>query len=800
MNERTQTLRDRILDTTPEICPDRGIAYTRSYQETEGLPPVLRKARALERVLKDMTVYISPGELIVGNQQSKPKSAPLFPEYGVKWLAEEVDSFPERTLDRFLVSPPARAAIETVVDYWDGKTHQDLCMGKLAYLLPGDLEGAYDTATCSLNQVICNMCHTSNGDGHIIADYGKVLTVGLGGIMEEAKEALARLNRRSEEGVKKALFLEAVVISCQAVIEFSRRYARLARQLAQSAQPPRQDELLHIAAQCERVPEHGAQSFHEALQAMWLVHVVLQIESNGQSISFGRFDQLLWPFYERDVTGGTITRQEALELVECFFVKSLELNKVREWGATEYMTGYSMFQTLTIGGQTPGGEDATNDLSYLVLEATAQLQVTEPTTVVRIHSRTPEDFFKAAVRTLLEHGGGLPAFFNDDVGIPLLLNTGQGMSLAEARDWAIMGCVEPVVPGKFNNATGGVCQINLLKLLELALNDGVNPDTGRALRCGRGKLGEMSSFDQLWEAYREQLAHYASFIPMFDSITCSSYAELNPTPFLSALIEGRIQDGKDVSEGWGSQNYNVDLVEAHGVVNVGNALAAIKKLVFEEEAIGGEELLEALHNDFAGTERLRQLLLNGAPKFGNDDPYVDELVKRVLDEVVAVMRSYRPPRGGCYGVSTQTTTSNVPYGRIVGASADGRRAREPLGDNNSPAAGTDRNGPTAAMKSVARLDHIQVAMGTLFNMKFHPVSLQGEERMHKFMNLLRTFFDDKGFQVQFNVVSPEVLRAAQEEPEAYRNLIVKVAGYSARFGDLDRQLQDQIIARSTFEV
>ena len=800
MNERTQKLRDQILDSVPEICPERGVAYTRSYQETEGLPPILRKARALERVLQDMTVYINPGELIVGNQQSKPKSAPLFPEYGVKWLAKEVDSFPERTLDKFLVSPEARQAIELVVDYWDGKTHQDLCMGKTAYLLPEEIKHAYDVGNCSLNQVICNMCHTSNGDGHIIGDYAKVLSVGLGGIMEEAREALRGLDRRTEASIKRALFLEAVLISCQAVIDFSRRYGALARERAQSASPVRKRELLRIADICQRVPEHGAQDFYEALQAMWLVHVVLQIESNGQSISFGRFDQILWPYYQKGLNSGGLTREEALELVECFFIKSLELNKVREWGATEYMTGYSMFQTLTIGGQTPGGEDATNELSYLALEATAQLKVTEPTTVVRIHSGTPEDFFLEAVRTLMEHGGGLPAFFNDDVGIPLLLNTGQGMSLAEARDWAIMGCVEPVVPGKFNNATGGVCQINLLKLLELTLNNGVNPDTGLALCPGRGKLGEVESFDQLWEAYREQLVYYASFIPLFDSITCSSYAELNPTPFLSALIAGRIQDGLDVSEGWGSQNYNVDLVEAHGVVNVGNALAAIKKLVFEDQVISGEQLLGALQDDFAGQERLRQLLVNGAPKFGNDDPYVDGLVKRVLDEVVAVMRSHTPPRGGCYGVSTQTTTSNVPYGRIVGASADGRRAREPLGDNNSPAAGTDRDGPTAAMKSVARLDHIQVSMGTLFNMKFHPVSLQGEERMRKFMSLLRTFFDEKGFQVQFNVVSPEVLKAAQEKPEEYRNLIVKVAGYSARFGDLDKQLQDQIIARSTFEI
>jgi len=796
MNKRIDNLKSMVMNSVHEICPDRALAITESFKLTEGKPVVIRRALAFKKILEDMRIYVLPGELIVGNQAGKPRAAPLFPEFGVGWLSKELDLLPKRRYDSFQVSRQTKRAVEPVIAYWKGKTHEDLVVEKTKHSLPEEIKHAYDFNSYSLNQVICNASHTSTGDGHIIADYEKILTKGLNGVIEEAEEELSNIDHTNPEHLEKKLFLQAAITSCQAVIQFANRFAGEAEKLARRHRGKRKNELLRIAENCRNVPGRAARNFWEALQAYWFIHLALQIESNGHSISFGRFDQVLYPFYEKDRKDNLITHKGALELIECFFIKACELAKVREWVYTEYMSGYPMFQTLTLGGRNRDGEDAVNELSYLALEATRELKMEQPTTVLSVHSETPEQFMIEATRTLIEHGGGLPGFFNDEIAIPLLLNLKQGISLEEARAWAVMGCCEPVIPGKFNTVTGGVCHINLLKVLEIALNNGINPSTGIRLCPGKGKLSDMDSFDRLLGAYREQLAYYCRFIPFFDSITSSCYAELTPTPFLSSVIDGRIKLGKDVSRGGGNDNYNVMLLHAHGAPNVGNSLAAIGKLVFEEKKVKPEQLEKALAANFKGYERLRQQLIHQAPKYGNGDPYVDRLVKETVNLLVKEMRKYTPPRGGCYGPSTQGLTTNVPDGRAVGATPDGRFAGEPVADNNSPSAGTDKNGPTAAMKSVSRLDHTLISQGTIFNMKFHPLTLRGESKMRKFVSLLRTYFDMKGFQVQFNVISPELLRDAQQFPEKYADLIVKVAGYSARFSSLDRDLQDQIIQRT----
>ncbi len=779
-----------------EICPDRALAITNSLKETEGKPVVLRRALAFKRILEEMRIYMLPGELIVGNQANKPKAAPLFPEFGVEWLSKELDQLPKRKLDRFQVSKETKKIMKTVIAYWKGKTHEDLVVEKTKYCLPESIKDAYSFESYSLNQVICNASHTSTGDGHIIANYEKILKKGLNGIIDEAKEELSGIDYTNSEDLEKKLFLEAVMIVCNAVIMFANRFSKEAETLAKKRRGKRKDELLKIAEICRRVPAKPAGNFREALQAYWFIHLTLQIESNGHSISFGRFDQILSPFYEKDRRKNVITREQALELIECFFIKACEVAKVREWVYTEYMSGYPMFQTLTLGGRTKSGEDATSEISYLALEATRNLKMQEPTTVLSVHNGTPEELLLEATQTLIEHGGGLPGFFNDEIAIPLLLNLKQGITLEEARDWAVMGCCEPVIPGKFNTVTGGVCHINLLKVLEIALNDGYNPSTGIRLCAGSGKLSDLNSFEELLDAYQQQLAYYCQFIPFFDSITSSAYPILTPTPFLSSVIDGRIKLGKDVSEGGGNENYNVMLMHAHDAPNVGNSLAAIKKLVFEEKKIEAKELENALSANFEGYERMRQQLIHQAPKYGNGDPYADNLVKETVNLLVKEMRKHTPPRGGCYGPSTQGITTNVPDGRVVGATPDGRKAGEPVADNNSPSAGTDKSGPTASMKSVSRLDHTLVSQGTIFNMKFHPLTLQGKSKMRKFISLIRAYFDLSGFQVQFNVISPEMLKTAQQYPEKYGDLIVKVAGYSARFSSLDKDLQDQIILRT----
>ena len=457
-----------------------------------------------------------------------------------------------------------------------------------------------------------------------------------------------------------------------------------------------------------------------------------------------------------------------------------------------------MFQTVTLGGQTADGSDATNDLTYLLLEASGNTKLPQPTVAFRVHGDTPEESMLAAARSLIAHGGGIPGFFSDDVAIPMLMN--KGVSLADARNWSVMGCSEPQVMGKFLPATGGVSYFNLLKMLEVALNNGTNPETGLQPCPGQGDLSTFQSFDEVWQAFQQQMDFHARLAPLLSNITCEAFAELNPCPFLSAFLDYRLEIGKDAAEA-GGPNYHIMVTQAHGLASTGNSLAAIKKLVFDDKKIAGAELKEALATDFAGRhgEEIRQLLLNRGPKFGNDNDYVDLLTKKVADYYADAMHGLTNVRG-TYGPTTQTLTANVPEGLTTGASPDGRRAGEPLSDNNSPTAGTDVRGPTAAAKSVAKLDHCKQTNGTIFNMKLHPTALEGLDRLRKFSALIRTFFQLKGFQVQFNIVSADMLRDAQLHPENYRNLVVKVAGYSALFSSLDKKLQDQLIARTSHQL
>jgi formate C-acetyltransferase len=502
-------------------------------------------------------------------------------------------------------------------------------------------------------------------------------------------------------------------------------------------------------------------------------------------------------FYLRDREEGVIDRQKAIELLQCFFLKAMEANKVRDWGSTEFNTGYAMYQTLTVGGQTGDGRDATNEMTYIVLEATADLGVQEPTTVVRVHDGSPDELMAAAVDALAEHRGGLPSFFNDEVAIPLLLNQPHNRILLEdARNWAVMGCVEPTVPGKYINSTGGTCVVNLAKAFELAFNGGVNPETG--VRVFRPKQETIDSFEEMWMAFQEQLEYYMDLVPTLMEATCEAYRELTPTPFLSALVSDRIDTASDLFEGRGSNDYNVELMEIHGLGTATDALAAVKIAVFDEGRFTLDELRTMTHRNFEGYERERLYLKNRVGKYGNDIEDVDAIAKRIIDTVTGHMAQFVTPRNGCYGISTQTTTCNVPDGRVIGATPDGRFAHEPLSDNHSPSPAAERKGPTAAMNSVASTGHDRIGMGSLFNMKFTPLQFNTREGREKFAELIRGYFALGGYQVQFNVVSNELLRAAQKDPAKHRDLIVKVAGYSARFTDLDRQLQDQLIARTMF--
>ena len=799
MSARTEQLKESLLATRPEICPERLLLLTAAYQETEGQPLILRRAEALARVLRTMSIYIRPGELIVGNQARLPRAAPLFPENASTWLEKELDELGRRPQDAFVVREEDKVPLREALLYWRGKTHYDFVKALTRQVLPADARAVFNFDNFTLNQALCNFGRATGGDGHIILDFVRLLRVGLRAQVAEARQKMAALDRSRPENLEKLLFYQAVNTSLEAAIAFATRFAELAARMAEGeADPSRRAELLAIAEACRRVPAHAARTFREAVQFVWLLHLLIQIESNGHSISVGRFDQCLYPYYQADLAAGVLTREEALELVECFWIKCSELNKVREWAHTHYMSGCPLFQTLTLAGQTRDGAEATNDLTYVCLEATGNMKLHQPTVIVRLHDGSPDALPQEASRCVLRHGGGMPGFFNDEVGIPMLLRL--GVSLEDARDWAVMGCAEPQVGGRFNTGTGGTSHLNLLKLLEMALRGGVNPSNGTRLCPTEGDLTSFRSFDELMAAYRRQVQYYVPFMPLLDNVTAAAFATLTPTPLLSGLLGHRLAAGKDVSSG-GDPGYNLTPAFGLGVTNVANALAAVRKLVFEEKRLSGAELLAALDTDFVGSrgEQIRQMLLNWVPKYGNDDDSVDQIARQVLSEFVAEIDKHTPARGGHYAPTTQSLTVNVPYGKNVGATPDGRRAGEPLADNSSPSAGTDTRGPTAAVKSVAKLDHVVVSNGTILNLKFHPTALRGEERLRKFGTLIRTFFDLKGFQVQFNVLSPEALRDAQLHPERYRSLIVKVAGYSAYFTSLDKELQEQLIARTTYD-
>jgi len=797
MFTRQESRRKRLFSLEPEICIERALTYTRVFEATEGKPIIVRRAKAFASTVQEMSIYIGEDELIVGNLAIKPRAAPIFPEFGVEWIEEELESFSHRSVDRFLIDEQKKRQLKSICRYWRGKTHFTRCSSLLSLILSHVLKGPGSRGYLhpSINEVCWMTDHIYSGDGHVIPDYENVLSQGLNGVMNKAREELNGLDYNDPKSLEKAVFLQSVIISLNAAIEFGKRFASKARELAvKEDKRERKNELEKIAEICERVPANPPRSFYEALQMCWFLHLMVQIESNGHSISLGRFDQYLWPYYQQDIKEGRITRDKARELIECFFIKCSECSKLRDWGTTQAQSGYPLYQALTLGGQTEFGEDATNALSYICLEATAHMKLYIPSVMVRIHAATPQEFLIASCKALVEHGGGLPAFFNDEVAIPMLCSI--GVDLKDARNWAVMGCCEVRVPGKHCTSHTSL-QINLLKVLEIALNDGINPNTGIRLLPGNGDLSTFASYEDILHEFERQLAFYMRFLPICEKIIRSTYAELTPTPFLSSLILFRIEEGKDVSEG-GGPNYNDTLVPGHGIPDVANSLAVIKKLIFGDKKLDLGELKETLANDFKG-DRGSQILamVKKVPKYGVDYDYVDSIAAWVFRLFAETVRKYTPVGGGVFGPTAQTLTMNALGGEVVGATPDGRRTGEALADNLSPAAGTDTKGPTAVYKSVSKLDHVLTNDGVILNLKFHPTAVKGESEITKFAQAIRTYFINlHGFQVQFNIVSSETLKDAQKNPEKYQNLIVKVAGYSARFADLEKPFQDLLIART----
>lgn len=824
---RIPKLIEHLFEKMPEIEADRAVLLTESYRKTEGQPIVLRRAKAFADILDGLPITIRPLELIVGSNTIAPRGCQVFPEYSNEWLESEFDTIEKRSADPFYIAEDTKKKLKEVFPYWRGRTVSDLAT---AYMAPEALLAIEHNMFTPGN-------YFYNGIGHLTVKYDKVLAIGYKGIAKEAKEALDKLSVADGDYVRRRQFLESVIISCDAVCRYVARYAALARQEASACNDEtRKAELLQIAANCDRVPANGATSFYEACQSFWFVQMLLQTESSGHSISPGRFDQYMYPYYKADLDKGVITREFAQELIDCIWVKLNDLNKVRDAASAEGFAGYSLFQNLIVGGQDVNGKDVSNDISYMCMNATLHVSLPQPSFSVRVWNGTPHEFMLRAAE-VTRTGVGLPAYYNDEVIIPSLQS--RGLSLEDARDYNIIGCVEPQKAGK-TDGWHDAAFFNMCRPLEMVFSNGV--DNGVQIGPRTGEVSEMKTFEDFYNAYKKQMVYFIELMVNADNAIDQAHSELCPLPYQSCMVDDCIGRGKSLQEG--GAIYNFTGPQGFGIANMADSLYAIKKLVFEDHSVSLQEYKQALeHNygkdmDAKQAEKLtaqvaRRLVENGKtispddvkaifdtvsanpctgqekakyqslldkiaalPKFGNDIDEVDDFARDVAYTYTRPLLNYRNPRGGQYQAGLYPVSANVPLGAQTGATPDGRLANTPVADGVSPAAGRDVNGPTAAANSVSRLDHYIASNGTLFNMKFHPSALAGAGGLESFVALVRGYFDQKGSHMQFNVVSRETLRDAQKNPEKYKSLVVRVAGYSALFTTLSRSLQDDIINRT----
>ncbi|GAA0076467.1 glycyl radical protein [Clostridium sp. CTA-5] len=787
--KRVEKLKEEILSAVPCIEPERAIILTESFKETENEPIIIRKAKALEKILNEIPIVIRDGELIVGSLTKNPRSCQVFPEFSNQWLVDEFDKLEKRTSDFFKIPEETKSKLKEVFEYWHGKTVSELASSYMSN----------ETINAMNTKVFTVANYHFNGLGHISVDYAKVLEKGFLGIIKETEDAINNADKSNPEYVKKKAFWDSVIISCNAAINYGKRYSKLAKKLAEETTDiHRKNELLNISKICDKVPENPAETFYEACQSFWLVQAIISLESNGHAISPARFDQYMYPYYKNDINNKVATKEENTEILHCLWVKFNDLTKVRDETTTKAFSGYSMFQNLIVGGQTPEGKDATNELSYMCLEATGSLKLPQPSLSVRIWSNTPEEFL---IRTceLTRLGTGLPAFYNDEVIIPTLIN--QGLTIEDARDYAIVGCVEPQKPGK-TDGWYDAAFFNLAKVLELSLNNGrLN---GKQVGPRTGEFTSFTNVDDFIEAYKKQTEYFVFHMVAADNCVDIAHAERAPLPFLSSMLDDCIGKGKSIQDGGGHYRFSGPL--GVGIANVGDSFMAIKKLIFDEHKITLSKLKEAVDSNFGENESdsvkkseyedIKQLVLNRAPKFGNDIDEVDEFTREGALIYCKEVEKYTNQRGGKFIPGLYPVSNNVYLGSLVGATPDGRNAYEPLADGVSPTRGADLNGPTAAANSVAKLEHFSAPSGTLFNQKFNPGSLQGDNGLKNLGSLIRSYFDKKGMHIQFNVVDKKVLLEAQKHPEQYRDLIVRVAGYSAQFICLDKGVQEDIIKRT----
>lgn len=829
-SSRINRLVDALFEKMPEIESARAELVTESYMQTEGLPIILRRSRALSHILENIPIVIRDNELIVGSATINPRGCQVFPEYSHEWLNGELETIEKRDADPFYISEKTKSDLRRIFPYWQGKTTSDLAKANMD-------KRAYDAFT--LHNIFTPGNYFYNGIGHVCVNYEKVIKYGYKSILEEVRNARERLEVYDPEYIKRSQFLDAVEESIRAVISFANRYSRLASEMAaKESSPVRKAELQKIAEICANVPENGARSFWEACQSFWFIQLILQIESNGHSISPGRFDKYMYPFYKMDKDAGKITVEEAQELLDCIWVKLNDLNKVRDAASADGFAGYGIFQNLIVGGQNEHGMDSTNDLSYMCIEAAIHVPLPQPSISIRVWNGSPEDLLLKAA-SLTRIGTGLPAYYNDEIIIPSIM--ARGVTLEDARDYCIIGCVEPQKAGK-TDGWHDAAFFNMCRPMELVFSQGV--DKGVQIGPKTKSVSEMTTFDEFYDAYKEQQSYMIGLLVNANNAIDLAHRERCPLPFQSCMVEDCIGRGKSMQEG--GAVYNFTGPQGFGIANNTDGLIAIRELVFNQKKLTLAEYKEAMQYNFGygltgkGAEKVTasvvtELVKRGAkvdentirqvysevvnqnaisrerkaryreikrmidedcPKYGNDIYEVDMFARDVANTYTKEVEKYKNVRGGKFQAGLYPVSANVPLGAQTGATPDGRLAYTPIADGIGPASGRDVKGPTATANSVAKLEQAVASNGTLLNQKFHPSALEGMAGLSKFVALIRSYFDQKGMHMQFNVVTRETLLDAQKNPEKYKTLVVRVAGYSALFTTLSRSLQDDIINRT----
>lgn len=764
MTNRIPRLKNALFANPREISLERALLYTASHQQTEGEPVILRRAKATAHILDHVEIAIRDEELIAGNRTVKPRAGIMSPEMDPYWLLKELDQFAIRPQDRFEISDEDKQTYrEVLYPYWENRSMKDFINSQMTE----EVKAAVGTQIFSVNQ-------TDKGQGHIIIDYPRLLNNGLGALVAEMRERCARDTQNT--------FYAAALILLEASQRHILRYAALAEELAQSSDATRREELLAMADISRHNAQHKPQTFWQACQLFWYMNVILQYESNASSLSIGRFDQYMLPFYQASLTQGD-DPAFLKELLESLWVKCNDVVLLRSTSSARYFAGFPTGYTALLGGLTENGRSAVNVLSFLCLDAYQSVQLPQPNLGVRVNELIDRPFLLKTAETI-RLGTGIPQIFNDEVIVPAFLN--RGVSLEDARDYAVVGCVELSIPGK-TYGLHDIAMFNLLKVMEIAMQE------------NEGNSG--LTYEGLIEHIRARIKHYIALMVEGSNICDIGHRDWAPVPLLSSFISDCLETGKDITDG--GARYNFSGVQGIGIANLSDSLHALKGLVFEQQRLSFDELLAVLKANFATPEgeKVRARLINRFEKYGNDIDDVDNISAELLRHYCKEVEKYRNPRGGIFTPGSYTVSAHVPLGAVVGATPDGRLAGEQLADGGlSPMLGQDMQGPTAVLKSVSKLDNYLLSNGTLLNVKFTPATLEGDAGLQKLADFLRAFTQLKLQHIQFNVVNAETLREAQRRPQDFAGLVVRVAGYSAFFVELSKEIQDDIIRRTAHQL